>query len=57
MKKTKDRKSLNNNSLSKIIKQETISYIKKMNGAGISNLHSLFVAETEKALISTAKFF
>ena len=24
-----------------------------MNGAGISNLHSLFVAETEKALIST----
>ncbi len=53
MKKTKERKTLNNNSVSKIIKQETTSYIKKMNGSGINNLHLLFVSETEKALIST----
>ena len=40
-------------SLSKKINQEAISYIKKMNGEGIGNLHGLFIKEVEKSLIST----
>ena len=40
-------------SLSKKINQEAISYIKKMNGEGIENLHGLFIKEVEKSLIST----
>lgn len=39
-------------SLSKTIKNETLAYINKMNGQGVSNLHSLFVTEVEKSLIS-----
>ena len=39
-------------SLSKTIKNETLAYINKMNGKGVSNLHSLFVTEVEKSLIS-----
>ena len=53
MGKKKAIKNLDNNSLSRTIKQETISYIKKMNGATVSNLHNLFISETEKTLIST----
>ncbi len=53
MRKKREIKNLENNSLSKTIKQETISYLKKMNGSGVSNLHNLFVSETEKTLIST----
>ena len=45
-------KNLNSNSLSKTIKQETLSYIGKMNGEGVSNLHNLFISEVEKSLIS-----
>ena len=45
-------KNFNNNSLSKTIKQETLSYIGKMNGEGVSNLHNLFISEVEKSLIS-----
>jgi len=45
-------KSFNSNSLSKTIKQETLSYIGKMNGEGVSNLHNLFISEVEKSLIS-----
>ena len=57
MHKKKEIKSLDGNSLSKTIKQETISYLKKMNGTGISNLHNLFISETEKILISTVLDF
>ena len=39
-------------SLTKTIKNETLAYINKMNGQGVSNLHSLFVTEVEKSLIS-----
>ena len=39
-------------SLSKTIKNETLAYINKMNGQGVSNLHNLFIAEVEKSLIS-----
>ena len=39
-------------SLSKTIKNETLAYINKMNGQGVSNLHSLFITEVEKSLIS-----
>ena len=53
----KEIKNLDGNSLSKTIKQETISYLKKMNGTGISNLHNLFISETEKILISTVLDF
>ena len=49
MKKT--RKNLNY-SISKIIKNETLSYISQMNGQGVSNLHNLFISEVEKSLIS-----
>ena len=45
-------KSFNSNSLSKTIKQETLSYIGKMNGEGVGNLHKLFISEVEKSLIS-----
>ena len=39
-------------SLSKTIKNETLAYINKMNGHGVSNLHNLFITEVEKSLIS-----
>jgi len=39
-------------SLSKTIKSETLTYISKMNGQGVSNLHNLFITEVEKSLIS-----
>ena len=39
-------------SISKTIKNETISYINKMNGQGVSNLHDLFISEVDKSLIS-----
>ncbi|MBC8299527.1 MAG: Fis family transcriptional regulator [Pelagibacterales bacterium] len=45
-------KNFKSNSLSKTIKQETLSYIGKMNGEGVSNLHNLFISEVEKSLIS-----
>jgi DNA-binding protein Fis len=40
-------------SLGKTIKNETLAYINKMNGQGVSNLHNLFITEAEKSLIST----
>ena len=39
-------------SLSRTIKNETLAYINKMNGQGVSNLHNLFISEVEKSLIS-----
>jgi len=39
-------------SLSKTIQNETLTYIHKMNGQGVSNLHNLFITEVEKSLIS-----
>ena len=39
-------------SLGKTIKNETLAYINKMNGQGVSNLHNLFITEVEKSLIS-----
>jgi len=49
MEKTKKNTAI---SISKTIKNETISYINKMNGQGVSNLHDLFISEVEKSLIS-----
>ena len=51
----KMKKSLKNvnSSISKIIKNETITYIDKMNGQGVNNLHNLFMYEVEKSLITT----
>ena len=45
-------KKVTANSLSKTIKNETLTYINKMNGQGVSNLHSVFISEVEKSLIS-----
>ena len=39
-------------SLSKTIKNETLTYISKMNGQGVSDLHQIFISEVEKSLIS-----
>ena len=39
-------------SLGKTIQNETLAYIHKMNGQGVSNLHNLFITEVEKSLIS-----
>ena len=50
MKKTKKNIST---PISKIIKNESLSYISKMNGQGVSNLHNLFMSEVEKSLIAT----
>ena len=50
MKKTK--KNINT-PISRIIKNESLSYISKMNGQGVSNLHNLFISEVEKSLIAT----
>ena len=50
MKKTKKNIST---PISKIIKNESLSYINKMNGQGVSNLHNLFISEVEKSLIAT----
>ena len=45
-------KKVATSSLSKTIKNETLTYINKMNGQGVSNLHSVFISEVEKSLIS-----
>ena len=45
-------KKITPNSLSKTIKNETLTYINKMNGQGVSDLHNVFISEVEKSLIS-----
>ena len=45
-------KKVTTSCLSKTIKNETLTYIDKMNGQGVSNLHSVFISEVEKSLIS-----
>ena len=45
-------KKIATNSLSKTIKNETLTYINKMNGQGVSDLHNVFISEVEKSLIS-----
>ena len=45
-------KKVTTSSLSKTIKNETLTYIDKMKGQGVSNLHSVFISEVEKSLIS-----
>ena len=45
-------KKVTTNSLSKTIKNETLTYINKMNGQGVSHLHNVFISEVEKSLIS-----
>ena len=52
MKKTNKKKKISiKTSVGKTIKDETLSYIDKMNGEGVSNLHDLFISEAEKSLI------
>ena len=46
-------KKVKTSSLSKTIKSETLIYIDKMNGQGVSDLHNIFISEVEKSLIST----
>ena len=46
-------KKVKTSSLSKTIKSETLTYIDKMNGQGVSDLHNVFISEVEKSLIST----
>lgn len=46
-------KKVKTSSLSKTIKSETLTYIDKMNGQGVSDLHNIFISEVEKSLIST----
>ena len=45
-------KKITTNSLSKTIKNQTLTYINKMNGQGVSDLHNVFISEVEKSLIS-----
>ena len=45
-------KKVKTSSLSKTIKSETLTYIDKMNGQGVSDLHNIFISEVEKSLIS-----
>ena len=46
MKKTSKKKNFSiKTSVGKTIKDETLSYIDKMNGEGVSNLHELFISE------------
>ena len=52
MKKSNKKKKFSiKTSVGKTIKDETLSYIDKMNGEGVSNLHDLFISEAEKSLI------
>ena len=52
MRKTNKKKKISiKTSVGKTIKDETLSYIDKMNGEGVSNLHDLFISEAEKSLI------
>ena len=54
MKKKRVTKNLSNSSLSAIVKKEAKSFIKNMNGnGGTSNMHSLFLNDTERTLIDT----
>ena len=51
-KKMDKTKKVATTSLSRTIKNETLTYISKMNGQGVSNLHHVFISEVEKSLIS-----
>ena len=54
MKKKRITKNLSSSSLSDIVKKEAKSFIKNMNGNGsTSNMHSLFMNDTERTLIDT----
>ena len=54
MKKKRVTKNLSNSSLSAIVKKEAKSFIKNMNGnESASNMHSLFLNDTERTLIDT----
>jgi len=54
MKKKRITKNLSSSSLSDIVKKEAKSLIKNMNGNGsTSNMHSLFLNDTERTLIDT----
>ena len=54
MSKNKTVKNLSNSSLSAVVKKEAKLFIKNMNGTGSkSNMHSLFLNDTERTLIDT----
>ena len=54
MKKKRVTKNLSYSSLSAVVKKEAILFIKNMNGNGsTSNMHSLFLNDTESTLIDT----
>ena len=54
MKKKRITKNLSSSSLSDIVKKEAKSFIKNMNGnRSTSNMHSLFLNDTERTLIDT----
>ena len=54
MKKKRIAKNLSNSSLSSVVKKEAKLFIKNMNGNGSSsNMHSLFLNDTERTLIET----
>ena len=54
MSKNKTVKNLSNSSLSTVVKKEAKLFIKNMNGNGSkSNMHSLFLNDTERTLIDT----
>ena len=54
MKKNRITKNLSNSSLSAVVKKEASAFIKNMNGNGSkSNMHSLFLNDTERTLIDT----
>ena len=54
MKKQRISKNLSNSSLSSVVKKEAKLFIKNMNGNGSrSNMHSLFLNDTERTLIET----
>ena len=54
MKKNRVTKNLSNSILSAVVKKEAKVFIKNMNGNGSkSNMHSLFLNDTERSLIDT----
>tara|TARA_B100000900_G_scaffold368448_1_gene345661 strand:+ start:560 stop:823 length:264 start_codon:yes stop_codon:yes gene_type:complete len=54
MKKKRATKNLSNSNLSAVVKKEAKLFIKNMNGNGnSSNMHSLFINDTERTLIDT----
>jgi DNA-binding protein Fis len=58
MKKKRVTKNLSNSSLSAIVKKEAKTFIKNMNGNGsTSNMHSLFLNDTERTLIDTVLIY